>query len=266
MQWMWEMGKINCNLSYFCVYSLVIDTYPKVVFSFPGSNELFLLRSRRSLWKCWRHKHRARSQSESICSFRPINEISTFPVSCHFMCTSKLEGTAASRRSYSAELGFPATKPVSQDALFSAACWQGNQAAGRKSGWTGLPAQAQSCRGIGITFSSYRFSFSSCLWSLWKTWLRRKWRLWKRRANKKARLYKPKVDFFLIVCGITPVRVERIVLTFQSQFLYPPDSSIPLHLDILEESCSCCTLLGLPGSGVRGAIPTELQGVARTDL
>lgn len=29
-----EDGKINCNLSYFCVYTLVIDTYPKVVFLF----------------------------------------------------------------------------------------------------------------------------------------------------------------------------------------------------------------------------------------
>lgn len=51
-------------------------------FSFPGSSELSLSRSRRSWWKCWRRKHRAKSPSESICISCPINESSTFLLSC----------------------------------------------------------------------------------------------------------------------------------------------------------------------------------------
>lgn len=73
-------SKCSCDLVLFCVFTEE-DTCPKVVFSFPESSELFSLRSRRSLWKCWRRKHRARSQSKSICSFNPINESSAFFVS-----------------------------------------------------------------------------------------------------------------------------------------------------------------------------------------
>lgn len=55
-------------------------------------------------------------------------------------------------------------------------------------------------------------------------------------------------------------------LNFSKPVLYPPHGCILLHLDLLEESCSCCILLDLPGSAVAGTIPTELQGTARTDL
>lgn len=55
-------------------------------------------------------------------------------------------------------------------------------------------------------------------------------------------------------------------LNFSKPVLYPPDSCILLHLDVLEKSCGGCMLLVLPGSAVTGMIPAELQGAPRTDL